>query len=215
MVDDTRAGEVLAEPDSGPIGSDPGGAPAVPGTPDGTEGPGGADLDAIEASGEAVPLDDAQILAALRAAAAPRTGPRKAAEADTEDIVRTHITDLKQHALLTAGEELVYASRIQAGLAARRRIEAGRGRPGDERLVAEGARAKHHMVVCNLRPVISIAKKYLRPKVDLLDLAQEGNTGLMRATDKFGYDQPGDAPFAGTAARRGLARRGGAAGRLR
>lgn len=48
-------------------------------------------------------------------------------------------------------------------------------------------RAKHEMTEANLRLVISIARRYMNRGMDLLDLAQEGNIGLMKAVDKFEY----------------------------
>ena len=51
----------------------------------------------------------------------------------------------------------------------------------------EMARAKDEFVRANLRLVLSIAKNYSYPGLDLLDLVQEGNIGLMKAVDKFNY----------------------------
>lgn len=52
---------------------------------------------------------------------------------------------------------------------------------------SEMARAKDEFVRANLRLVLSIAKNYSYPGLDLLDLVQEGNIGLMKAVDKFNY----------------------------
>jgi RNA polymerase primary sigma factor len=56
-------------------------------------------------------------------------------------------------------------------------------------LVDLGRRSRDHLTTANLRLVVSVAKKYMKRGMGLLDLIQEGNAGLMRAVDKFEYER--------------------------
>jgi RNA polymerase primary sigma factor len=93
--------------------------------------------------------------------------------------------------LLSAGEEVDLAQRIESGRMAR--AELARGNVSDRRrielrrLVEDGWTAREHLITANSRLVISVAKKYMNRGVPFLDLIQEGNIGLMRATKKFEY----------------------------
>ena len=88
-----------------------------------------------------------------------------AAEYNLDDPVRMYLKEIGQIPLLTAEEELALAKRVSEG---------------DEK-------AKKQLTEANLRLVVSIAKKYSGRGLHILDLIQEGNTGLIRAVDKFDY----------------------------
>ncbi len=85
------------------------------------------------------------------------------ADSESVDPVRLYLRDVETERLLTAAEEVSYSRLAQAG--------------------NEAARQK--MIVCNLRLVIKIARRYMNRGLDLLDLIEEGNLGLMRAVEKF------------------------------
>src|SRR5699024_11970283 len=95
--------------------------------------------------------------------------------------------------LLSAADEVELARTIEAGLYASK-VLAGEvktsvkaTKPELQELVAQGERAMQHFIKANLRLVVSIARKYGRAQMPLLDLVQEGNTGLIRAVEKFDY----------------------------
>ncbi|MFL5778567.1 MAG: sigma-70 family RNA polymerase sigma factor [Chloroflexota bacterium] len=58
-----------------------------------------------------------------------------------------------------------------------------------DELVTLGRRSRDHLTSANLRLVVSVAKKYIKSGMGLLDLVQEGNAGLIRAVDKFEYER--------------------------
>ncbi|GAA4479496.1 hypothetical protein GCM10023094_24720 [Rhodococcus olei] len=100
--------------------------------------------------------------------------------------------------LLTAEQEVDLAQRIEVGLYASELLRAAEDRvavipkreAGDLRWLArDGARARNHMIEANLRLVVHTARAYEHRGLDLLELIQEGNLGLIRAVEKFDYMQ--------------------------
>jgi len=110
---------------------------------------------------------------------------------ETNDTIGLYFKEVSRVPLLTAEEEVELAQRIESGRMAR--AELARGNVSDRRrvelrrLVEDGWSAREHLITANSRLVISIAKKYMNRGVPFLDLIQEGNIGLMRATKKFEY----------------------------
>jgi RNA polymerase primary sigma factor len=117
-------------------------------------------------------------------------------EADSPtDSVSLYLDAIGRFELLTAQDEVRLAQEIEAGTTASESLEAGdyRGRSEKARLqraVAAGNRARDTFLSANLRLVVSNARRYAggaRGGIDLLDLIQEGNVGLMRAVEKFDW----------------------------
>ncbi len=122
--------------------------------------------------------------------------PVSAADLDAQgpsaDLVRVYLNGIGKTALLTAEQEVDLAKRIEAGLYAAHKLSSpGRIAPkmtADlRRLVRDGETARQHLLVANLRLVVSLAKRYSGRGMPLLDLIQEGNLGLIRAVEKFDY----------------------------
>ena len=107
------------------------------------------------------------------------------------DPVRDYLRAIGRISLLTADDEVDLARRIEVGLFAEERLEAGVDDPALERdlrrLIAEGVRAKSRFIQANLKLVVSIAKRYTGRGLPLLDLVQEGNLGLVRAVEKYDF----------------------------
>jgi RNA polymerase primary sigma factor len=91
-------------------------------------------------------------------------------------------------ALLTAADERWLAQAIEAGRAARQRIDDGNSDDGDLELVTEGERARHHFIEANVRLVQSIANRFSVPvHLDRDDIVQDGMIGLEKAVEKFDW----------------------------
>ncbi len=110
---------------------------------------------------------------------------------DTDDTIGLYLKEVSRVPLLTAEEEVELAQRIERGRMARE--ELARGKVTSKRkeelrlLIEDGWAAREHLITANSRLVISVAKKYMGRGVPFLDLIQEGNIGLIRATKKFDY----------------------------
>ena len=114
---------------------------------------------------------------------------------DTDDVVGLYLKEAGRVPLLTAEEEVDLAKRMEAAVFAQQEIEAsGDNLPLDDvytlrETIADGEMAQEHLIRANARLVISVAKKYIGRGVPFLDLIQEGNIGLIRATNKFEYQR--------------------------
>ncbi len=110
---------------------------------------------------------------------------------DTDDTIGLYLKEVSRVPLLTADEEVELAQRIEKGRISRE--ELARVNVTNERRlelrknIEDSWAARDHLITANSRLVISVAKKYMGRGVPFLDLIQEGNIGLIRATKKFDY----------------------------
>lgn len=115
----------------------------------------------------------------------------------SDDSVRLYLREIGKIPLLNAEEELTLAQEIVAN---RDELEETQAKLNDEELsVSERqkletkarklSKPKDKMAEANMRLVVSIAKRYSGRGLDFLDLIQEGNTGLLRAVEKFDPDK--------------------------
>ncbi|MEE1735799.1 RNA polymerase sigma factor [Streptomyces sp. BE147] len=118
--------------------------------------------------------------------------PRLPSGDSTVDQVRDYLRLIAKVPLLTAEQEVELSKRIEAGLYAEHLLAEGPGPDTHMRreltlLVEDGRRAKNHFTEANLRLVVAVTKRYTGRGLQFLDLIQEGNTGLIRAVEKFDY----------------------------
>ncbi|GGO08498.1 sigma-70 family RNA polymerase sigma factor [Micromonospora parathelypteridis] len=121
-------------------------------------------------------------------------GMRTDEVAEERDLVGVYLHEISRTPLLDAAKEVELSKAIEGGLYAEHllgedAVPTGRDRADLEWLVVEGERAKDLFIRANLRLVVSIARRYVRSGMPMLDLIQEGNTGLVRAVEKFDYER--------------------------
>ncbi len=110
-----------------------------------------------------------------------------------DDPVRMYLHEIGRVPLLTSQQEVDLAIRLRDGEDATHKLEDGDNhvtraeRKTLEYKRLDGEDARQHLIQANLRLVVSIAKKYIGRGMSFLDLIQEGNIGLMRATEKFDH----------------------------
>lgn len=150
-------------------------------------------------------------LAVKSAAGSPssaKTGPSKAMVSRPSgtdvDLVRSYLRDIGRVPLLSHQQEITLGRQVQdlmdleALEAELKEKRGGEAVPAGElakaaglsavqlkRKLQAGRRAKERMVAANLRLVVSVAKKYTKRNMELLDLIQEGTIGLVRGVEKF------------------------------
>jgi RNA polymerase primary sigma factor len=130
---------------------------------------------------------------------ATKTVTRRSDNIEGKDGVGMYLAEIARTPLLDAAREVELSKTIEAGLFAEHLLETGQvgrakggapKRATEEELrwiAEEGQRAQQEFIQANLRLVVSIARKYTRSQMPMLDLVQEGNTGLIRAVEKFDY----------------------------
>ena len=126
-----------------------------------------------------------------------------AALALSSDLVRSYLRDIGRVPLLSHEQEITLGRQVQELMALEELQQQLRDQTGElprpedlaaaaaltvpllKRRLQAGRRAKERMVAANLRLVVSVAKKYTKRNMELLDLIQEGTIGLVRGVEKF------------------------------
>ena len=107
----------------------------------------------------------------------------------SSDLLGDYLKTIGQVSLLSADDEISLGHRVQAMLRIREERPEEDWTPQERKTVRSGDRAKRKMVECNLRLVVSCAKKYsgldLCKHLEISDLISEGNIGLIRAVEKY------------------------------
>jgi RNA polymerase primary sigma factor len=110
---------------------------------------------------------------------------------DNTDMISMYLKEVGSIPLLSKEEEVEISKRIERGREASKKLISGKLSAKKRRelsqVVEDGWAAREHLLLANSRLVVSVAKKYIGRGVPFIDLIQEGNIGLMRATKKFDH----------------------------
>ena len=117
--------------------------------------------------------------------------PRRPRESEpSADALHDYLEAARAHPLLDAEDERRLGALIEAGLYGQHLLDVADPRFDEEdlrRIAAEGRAARQRFITSNLRLVVSIARRYRSRGMELIDLVQEGNLGLIRAVEKFDH----------------------------
>ena len=113
-------------------------------------------------------------------------------DVETDDPIKQYLKEIGRFPLLTAEEEADLAKKVEAGKEAEEKLASSKKISAKERarlnkIIDTAKQARNTLSECNLRLVVSIAKRYVSRGLTFLDLCQEGNLGLMKAVDKFDW----------------------------
>ena len=124
---------------------------------------------------------------------APKVAVPRVLAGEAGDAVRMYLGEIGQVALLSADDEKRLGRAIRTMQEAKARSSEGTLSATQRRelrnITREGEEAFEHLITANLRLVVSIARKYDGRELQLLDLIQEGNIGLMRAAEKYDWEK--------------------------
>ena len=123
----------------------------------------------------------------------PKVAVPRVLAGEAGDAVRMYLGEIGQVALLSADDEKRLGRAIRTMQEAKARSSEGTLSATQRRelrnITREGEEAFEHLITANLRLVVSIARKYDGRELQLLDLIQEGNIGLMRAAEKYDWEK--------------------------
>jgi RNA polymerase primary sigma factor len=143
---------------------------------------------------QALALSDEPTAEMIAASAAEAAEPTSTGLTASEELSggagAMYLREIANHDLLNQQDEVLLAQRMEAGRAAVLQLAAEPETADRDRLlrlVDDAESARRHLIECNLRLVVSVARRYLNRGLSFLDLVQEGNIGLQIGADKFDW----------------------------